>query len=309
MGSKAEFLASLPEQIRNPNNCWVEKLPGVPYSAGYRPSLAAGVTFIILFFSAYAYHVAISITKKRWASIALAYGAFAELIGWAGRTWAAQCPYNQHAYLMQVVTLIIAPLFFTAALYMLLGQLIQIFGPESSMLSARMYTITFLSGNFVALIIQIVGGAMAASASRRGNSPTAGANTMIAGIVFQLATMVHRRRRHRGQGLPKKYYSVFTALCISLVCIMARNLFRAVELGGGWRGPLMLNENYFLAFDGFLMVLAVWIFIILDPARIVDENKDLLPPPAQIHKGSLEVEEGGRSSNEGKGRSVQQNAY
>ncbi|KAK7960888.1 hypothetical protein PG988_012102 [Apiospora saccharicola] len=292
MGSKAEFLASLPEQIRNPNNCWVEKLPGVPYSAGYRPSLAAGVTLIILFFSAYAYHVAISITKKRWASIALAYGAFAELIGWAGR----RHPHHR-------------PLFFTAALYMLLGQLIQIFGPESSMLSARMYTITFLSGNFVALIIQIVGGAMAASASRRGNSPTAGANTMIAGIVFQLATMVHRRRRHRGQGLPKKYYSVFTALCISLVCIMARNLFRAVELGGGWRGPLMLNENYFLAFDGFLMVLAVWIFIILDPARIVDENKDLLPPPAQIHKGSLEVEEGGRSSNEGKGRSVQQNAY
>lgn len=76
MGAKAAFLASLPEQIRNPNNCWVEKLPGVPYSAGYRPSLAAGVTFIILFFSAYAYHVALSIRKKRWASIALAYGAF-----------------------------------------------------------------------------------------------------------------------------------------------------------------------------------------------------------------------------------------
>lgn len=78
MGAKAEFLATLPEQIQNPNNCWVEKLPGVPYSAGYRPSLAAGVTFIILFFSAYAYHVALSITKKRWASIALAYGAFGE---------------------------------------------------------------------------------------------------------------------------------------------------------------------------------------------------------------------------------------
>lgn len=78
MDSKAVFQASLPMQIRNPNNCWVEELPGVPYSAGYRPSLAAGVIFIILFFSAYAYHVAMSITRKRWASIALGYGAFGE---------------------------------------------------------------------------------------------------------------------------------------------------------------------------------------------------------------------------------------
>lgn len=173
---------------------------------------------------------------------------------------------------------------------------------------------------------------MAASASRIGNSPTAGANTMIAGIVFQLATMAVftgltadflrrisssasslRSIGGSGGGLPKKYYSVFTALCISLICIIARNIFRAVELSDGWRGPLMLHEQYFLALDGFLMVLAVWIFIILDPARIIDENANLLPPPAsrqQIHKGSLEVEEGGRGgSYDGKGHSVQQNAY
>ncbi|KAK8015584.1 Rta1 domain protein [Apiospora marii] len=330
MTSKAEFLASLPEQIRNPNNCWVDKLPGVPYSAGYRPSLAAGVTFIIIFFSVYAYHVAMSITRKRWASIALAYGAFAELIGWAGRTWAAQCPYSQHAYVMQTVTLTIAPIFFTAALYMLLGQLIQIFGPESSMLSARLYTIVFLSFAFVAMIIQAVGGAMAASASRRGRSPTAGANTMIAGIIFQLATMAvftgltadFLRRISSaasslrsiggvgGDGLPKKYHAVFTALCTALACIMARNIFRAVELADGWRGPLMMQEGYFLAFDGFLMVAAVWIFIIFDPARIVDENADLLPPPSssqqqqQLHKGSLEVEEVERGSSEGRGYSA-----
>lgn len=56
---------------------------------------------------------------------------------------------------MQMVTLIIAPVFITAALYMLLGQLIQLYGPESCMLSARLYTIAFLGCALVSLIIQV----------------------------------------------------------------------------------------------------------------------------------------------------------
>lgn len=31
----------------------------------------------------------------------------AEIIGWAGRTWSSQCPYNANAFLMQISTLII----------------------------------------------------------------------------------------------------------------------------------------------------------------------------------------------------------
>jgi hypothetical protein len=31
----------------------------------------------------------------------------AEVIGWAGRTWSSQCPYNANAFLMQITTLII----------------------------------------------------------------------------------------------------------------------------------------------------------------------------------------------------------
>ncbi|KAK8022293.1 hypothetical protein PG993_013060 [Apiospora rasikravindrae] len=367
MGSQANFLASLPEQIRSPNNCWAEELPGVPYSYGYRPSLAAGASFVVLFGFALIYHLTLSMRKKRWVSVALAYGAFVELIGWVGRTWGSQCPYNQHAYLMQIVTLVIAPRLRYG------GALIQIFGPESSMLSSRMYTIVFLTCDWVSLVIQVssiippffflfrletplvqsslyktvlakadlflpiqaIGAAMAASAQRTRKNPTPGTNAMITGIVFQLATMavfaglaVDFLRRisksslspdrsiggfDNGGVVPKKYYSVLTALFISLVCIVARNLFRVAELAEGWTGHLVLHERYFVALDGFLMVLAVWIFIVLDPARIVDENRDLFTRPADasriINKGSLEVEEVERGGSDGKGYSVQQQVY
>lgn len=79
----------------------------------------------------------------------------AELIGWAGRTWSAECPYNQNAYLMQITTLIIAPVFFTGALYIVLGNLINILGRESSLLSAKMYTIVFLSCDVISLVVQV----------------------------------------------------------------------------------------------------------------------------------------------------------
>jgi hypothetical protein len=170
-------LSFLPEPLRNPNNCQVEELDGFPYSYGYRPSLAAGITFCVLFAIALAGHVVQSFRFRRWTSILLAIGALsmphpdqnhnplkglstdkfhlAELIGWGGRTWSSECPYNQNAYLMQITTLIIAPVFFTAALYVLLGVLILLMGRQSSLLSARMYTIIFLTCDVISLVVQV----------------------------------------------------------------------------------------------------------------------------------------------------------
>lgn len=56
---------------------------------------------------------------------------------------------------MQITTLIIAPVFFTAALYVLLGILINVLGRESSLLSAKMYTIVFLSCDVISLVVQV----------------------------------------------------------------------------------------------------------------------------------------------------------
>lgn len=178
---------------------------------------------------------------------------------------------------------------------------------------------------------------MAASASQRGRSPTAGADTMIAGLVFQLATTAVftglaadflrrisasasslRSIGGRGDGLPQKYHPVFAALCAALACLAARNVFRAAELAGGGRGPLALHEGYFLALDGALMVVAVGVFAVFDPARIIEENADLFPAPSsrqqqqqqqRLHKGGLEVEEVERGSSEGVGYGARRNAY
>ncbi|KAK7911866.1 RTA1-domain-containing protein [Apiospora marii] len=269
-------LSLIPEPIRNPNNCHVDPIPGWSYSYGYRPSLAAGVTFSVLFALALGAHTFQAVRSRRWASILLALGSLTELIGWAGRTWSSACPYNANAYLMQIVTLIIAPVFVTGALYVLLGMFIELVGRGSSLLSPRMYAIVFLTCDVVSLVIQAVGGAMASSASSNLEDAWPGTKIMIGGVAFQLIAMtvfallaVDFVRRYSGMDarLSRAQSPVLVAMFVSLVAVYTRSIFRTIELAEGWSGYLMLHERYFLALDGALMVLAVGVFILFDPTR------------------------------------------
>lgn len=272
-------LSWLPEPLRNPNNCYKDPIAGWPYSYGYRPSFAAGVTFCVLFGVALLGHSVRAIYLRRWTSILLAVGALTELVGWAGRTWSSECPYNQNAYLIQITTLIIAPVFFTAALYVLLGVLINLLGRQSSLLSARMYAIVFVTCDVISLVVQAVGGAIASQASGQRKDPQLGTNVMITGVIFQLVSMtifagiaIDFTRRSSRVSTQPGCTTVMAALFISLIAIYVRSIFRTIELAEGWTGYLMLHERYFIALDGSLMVLAVGVFLFFDPARIIPKG-------------------------------------
>src|SRR5215469_1109823 len=113
----------------------------------------------------------------------------AELIGWAGRTWSYKCPSNLDAFLMQICTLIIAPTFFTAGIYVVLGRLIQIMGRSTSPISAAAYLWIFCTCDIISLVIQAVGGGMAATAvaATPPRASKTGTNIMVGGIEFQMA--------------------------------------------------------------------------------------------------------------------------
>ena len=177
---------------------------------------------------------------------------------------------------MQITTLIIAPVFVTGALYVLLGMFIVLVGQRSSLLSPRMYAIVFLTCDLVSLVIQAVGGAMASIASSNLEDPWPGTKIMIGGVAFQLIAMTAfailaidfvRRTVALGHKLARPHRFVLIAMFVSLIAVYVRNIFRTVELSEGWKGHLMMHEKYFIALDGFLMVLAVGVFIVFDPSR------------------------------------------
>ncbi|KAI8657121.1 hypothetical protein NCS57_01089400 [Fusarium keratoplasticum] len=270
-------------------------IAGYDTSYGYVPTFGAGIAFCILFLLSTSAHVFQFARVRRWTSLTFALGAMTELIGWAGRTWSSKCPYNGDAFLMQITTLIIAPTFFTAGLYVILGTLINRLGRSSSLLGPKMYAVVFLTADIVALVIQAIGGALASTEADKINGDTeTGTNIMVAGIVFQMAAMVvftglvidfmrrvFIKKTYLSYGkagleppnsLPVTYAWLLVAVCVSLAMIFIRSIYRTVELAQGWEGYLITHEGYFIGLDACLMIVAVGIFNFLDPVFLLPDK-------------------------------------
>ena len=175
-----------------------------------------------------------------------------------------------------------APCFFSAAFYYILSQLITLWGPQHSPLSASWYLIIFSGADLISIIVQAVGGGSAAKAGS--GTPTGdssiGTHEMLAGIVFQLVSMgaflflavwVLWSTHHVPRST--QLTSVLAATTFSAASVVLRNFYRAVELSQGYSGYLITHEVYFAVLDGALMVLASIVFNFVHPAWGLDVCK------------------------------------
>ncbi|KAG0645724.1 Sphingoid long-chain base transporter RSB1 [Hyphodiscus hymeniophilus] len=255
-------------------------IPGYDGPYGYDPSLGAGISFCILFGMSTFSHIITSVLTRTWWQIVFAVGALTEVIGWAGRTWSSPCPYQTTPFLIQIVTLIIAlaPAFFTAGTYVILGRLIRTLGPHISPIGPNTYLYIFCSADILSLVIQAIGGAQAASAYAQTppSSTKVGTHIMVAGIVFQLASVlvfstlffIVVKRAFKGNSevlKERKIRALIAGTSLSVVCVIIRSVYRTVELSEGWSGYLITHEGYFIGLDGVLMVIAVGIFNFVQP--------------------------------------------
>ncbi|KAF9640814.1 putative rta1 domain protein [Lasiodiplodia theobromae] len=296
------------EEMKGYRQGCTQLMPNVPTSYDYVPHLSAGIAFCVLFSLSMTGHIVQGVRKRNWTSYVLATGALTELLGWTGRTWSSQCPYNETAFLLQITTLIIAPTFFSAAAYLILGTLIRLSSTSSpspssrlSILSPTAYLVLFCAADAIALATQAVGGALASLAQKRGTSTATGTNIMVGGVVFQMGAMtvfvglladflqrMWRLGRNSGGGmmtsgnklpLPQGAKWILLALLTSVAAIYVRSVYRTVELLQGWRGYLIVREGYFVALDAAMMVVAVGVYNVLDPAVL------LLPSCVQEGQG------------------------
>lgn len=116
-------------------------------------------------------------------------GAGIEFAGYLVRTLAYHNQLDLPLFLTQIVALTIAPVFIMAAIYYTLGQVIVIHGRQYSILNPLTFSYLFISCDIISLILQGVGGSLAAVAAATGNDPSLGTHIMIAGVSFQLLSM------------------------------------------------------------------------------------------------------------------------
>ncbi|KAJ4155565.1 hypothetical protein LMH87_000803 [Akanthomyces muscarius] len=263
-------------------NCTLAICP-VQYSVyGYRPSLAANSVFIALFAAAGAIHLYQGIRWKSWLFMcSVLIGCVSAILGYIGRVMMHTNPFNFSAFMLQIICVTTTPIYFCAAIYVTLAQVITTFSPALSRFKPSYFYWIFVPCDFVSLVIQAAGGAL--SVASKGTSQI-GVDLALSGLSFQVFTicifcgfmgeyMYRYFRSGVGKGMYSwKLYTFFTFLSLAILLITIRCVFRVVELRQGYRGSLVREETLFIALEGVLVLASAFALMLGHPGLVFKEH-------------------------------------
>ncbi|KAI4710584.1 hypothetical protein J4E89_005041 [Alternaria sp. Ai002NY15] len=267
---------------------------------GYQPSLATNIAFAALFgISTIAYLVQ-GIMGKRWLgfTVAMGTGCAIEVVGYIGRILAHADQFAENPFLIQIICLTIAPAFLAAGIYLCLSRIVTTVGPQHSRIKPLSYPKIFIPCDFISLVLQAAGGGMASVATHNGEDPEKGNHIMVAGLAFQVATMLlfillaldfawrtYQGRTSLGQISPDQqpaiirrswpFKAFLAALSLSTLCIFTRCVFRVAELSEGWEGHIANTQKYFIGLEGGVIIAAVLLLNLCHPTHCFKDVDDV----------------------------------
>jgi len=160
---------------------------------GYYPNLGANAFFVAIFGICLLATLFLGIRKRTWTYMAvLTIGTFGEAVGYVGRILMHDNPWSDAGFKTQICCLVLAPSFLAAGIYVTLKHIVRYCGTEHSKLKAWLYPWIFIGCDFGSIILQAIGGGIAASAGDNLEKPElldVGNGLIVAGISFQVATM------------------------------------------------------------------------------------------------------------------------
>lgn len=266
---------------------------GVVVYYPYVPSYGAGVAFVVLFTAATVVHIGMMGWLKTWYFIPMILGGICEctktftirahadfnhvtptgeIFGHYGRAWAASLPNSPSPFMLQLMLILVAPVFLTATVYVTLGKLRQaMFGTPKRRCSS---TVFFVMTDVVAFCTQIGGSLVQVTGNLK--IMKIGDRVVLGGLSFQLVAMLiflylvfrfYQVAARRVLGERWRRQVVMLAVCV--MCIWVRNLVRMIEFAQGFYGFISQNEAMLYIFDSFLMLAVLGIFAVLHPGLFV----------------------------------------
>ncbi|KAJ4004947.1 hypothetical protein NW752_011460 [Fusarium irregulare] len=263
-------------------NCTLELCP-IEWSVyQYRPSLAANITFIVLYGLAMGVHIALGIRWRQWFYMSfMMLGCIFEIIGYIGRIILYNNPFNFGGFMIQIVFITSGPVFYTAAIYVTLSKIIKHFAPEVSRFKPEVIWWIFIPADIVCLALQGTGGAL--STISQGSSQR-GIDIALAGLSLQVVILVlfcallgdylWRYFRSGSSGaLSSRMRIFFGFVSAAVILILARCAFRCYELSEGYQdSDLITDEGLFIGLEGVLIVIAVFCLCVGHPGLVFNDT-------------------------------------
>jgi hypothetical protein len=283
--------------------CEIGKCP-IEYSVyGYRPSLAFTGTIIALYALVMVVQTFLGIRYRKWGfMVAMQLGCLCEILGYVGRILYYQNPWAQGGFIMQIVLITIAPVFFSAAIYVLIYQIAKYVSAESSRVNPKLFYYIFITADIISLILQAVGGAM--SSTSEGDS-SSGVNIALAGLAFQVATLVFfavavldymfcSRKVWSTVKLPTRFISFCAFLALAWTVITIRCCYRVYELSEGYSrdSEALRDQPLFNGLEGVMIILAAIFLIGGHPGFVFREGETLTQQESFKGKSEREASAG-----------------
>ncbi|KAI0255342.1 RTA1-domain-containing protein [Lactifluus subvellereus] len=260
----------------------------------YVPTEWICITFLSLFGISTFVHTVQALYFRLWWLIPSAiFCGFLELAGWSSRLWSSQNPFLDKPFIIQAVTLVIAPTPLVAVNFILLGRIIRRLGPQYSRLTPRRYTIIFVSCDIISLLVQAMGGGIASGSQTSNTQAKLGSDIALGGTVFQLVAIIvycalaaefitryTRDRPMRSTHVPGGAFRgivdirlrrMLYAMSVMTIFIVIRTIYRTVEFVNGWNGKVISTQWLFNVFDGTMITLAMLTLNAFHPGVLMQE--------------------------------------
>lgn len=278
---------------------------------GYTPAIALGALGVALFAIAFVGHVFLLLTYKTWYFSLLCVGTLMEIIGYVMRILSSKKdPYSVPFFVVQYFFIVVAPVTFSAAIYVILSKMIQRVGKEYSPVPPKLILWTFITCDIIATIVQILGAGLVGSAYSNQKNPNTFNNILLAGLAFQVFDFLifiilfswFLSKAWKVMSSSMRQFAVATMF--ATLAVYLRTCFRLAETAQaiipaalcasyvltavqGLKKALSSHEVYFGCLEFAPIVMAVYLFLYYHPGRWLSKEETTHPPSQMSQRSGV----------------------
>ncbi|KAG0674532.1 hypothetical protein C6P40_002163 [Pichia californica] len=291
--------ASLLTQAAEASEVMLHMFNEEAYYSGNYPSLGGNIALLVVYSFFFILQVISSVFYHQWWFLTCWSCAMVlEILGYIGRVWSNQNIMNFNAFVMQLVCLTLAPCFMMAGIYYIIAQLTLIYGEKFSVLRPMQYSLIFIVCDIISIILQAVGGGVAAGALSVYQSTQQGSNIMVGGLAYQVFTIalfqcfwylffyrVYKSYKKNGDAEfnpnfahireRKTLIPFIITVSFAVILIFVRSIYRLIELAEGWSSKLAVDEIYFMILEGLMVSLATCVISFISPGLAYGRNSHI----------------------------------